>query len=490
MMKSLSLKCGYAAVLLGFALNGTVVAGDSEPAMASATRVGENKPEQPAVEAQAVAHTTNQNSSKDIILAPTASPTPSAAPLGGATPTSSSVNTATLPQEVSNQGGADARQISFGGSLANFGLHLLRSQTSESGNANQNAIISPYSAANALGMLHAGAAGQTATEIARLFESSGSNGRLLRKQMKRANAALSKPAEGVELTYANRVWLDASVVQEVLPVFKATVADIYRGDGVVVPLSNGESAAKTINQWVAENTKGKITQLLTPAALQGTTKAVVTNAVYFKGHWKTAFDPAATKNLPFYAKPDSPKAVPTMSGTLALRTGESEGLRVYELPYGNGDYVMLIALPVDPRHTVDAMEQDTDGSDIISWFQALKPTTVQLQLPKFHIDPVARSLKSALISDGMKSAFDNSADFSALAGKVPLVVNDVIQAAGIVVDEQGAEATAATAVVMRSKSIGALAVPPLHKIDRPFMFVLAHKPTATPLFIGKIVQPE
>lgn len=419
---------------------------------------------------------------KDIVLAPAN---------GSGQPIAITAQSAALgaPAADAVGTGVDAGQVTFGSNLANLGLHLLRSQTSETGTAQSNAMTSPFGVANALGMLHAGAVGPTAREIARLFESSGASGKLLRKQMKSANASLGRAVEGVELVTANRVWLDQSIVPEVSPVFSASVAEIYRGDGVAISLANADAAAKAINKWASDSTRGKISQLIAPSALPASAKAVVTNAVYFKGKWKTPFDANATQKMPFFVKPDQSVDVPTMNGTIALRMGQMEGLQIYELPYGNGDFVMLIALPIDKRHTLNALEQDIDGSDIAHWSQALQPATVQLQLPKFRIDPVAKSIKSALIADDMKSAFSAAADFSGMVGKTQLMVDDILHAAGVIVDEQGTEASAATAAIMRSKSLG-MDFPQLHKINRPFMFVLAHKRSAMPLFIGRIAKPE
>ncbi len=60
------------------------------------------------------------------------------------------------------------------------GLYWLRAAADQSGAAETNALVSPFSIANALGMLHAGAQGPTAAEIARLLEPATARGRAKR----------------------------------------------------------------------------------------------------------------------------------------------------------------------------------------------------------------------------------------------------------------------------------------------------------------------
>lgn len=90
---------------------------------------------------------------------------------------------------------------------------------------------------------------------------------------------------------------------------------------------------------------------------------------------------------------------------------------------------------------------------------------------------------------GMIDAFDdNRADFSGIraAGK-GLYIKDVIHKAFIEVNEEGTEAAAATAVVVATK---AMPMPnPVFRADRPFLYMILHKPSNNVLFMGKFVDP-
>ncbi|BHF61977.1 Belongs to the serpin [Sparganum proliferum] len=76
---------------------------------------------------------------------------------------------------------------------------------------------------------------------------------------------------------------------------------------------------------------------------------------------------------------------------------------------------------------------------------------VELRLPRFRLaDSQSKDLKDVLSAMGMPSAFSiASADFSGITGRRDLFIASVFHKATIEVDEEGAEAAAATAAVMR-----------------------------------------
>lgn len=424
-------------------------------------------------------------SGKDIRLAPGpgtlngSSPPPTAVP---ATDSSGVPSAATLESTSS------AQQTVFAAALGEMGNHLLRSLSTQAGNANSNVMVSPFSLANALGLLHAGAAGATARDIAHLLESGPARGRLIREQIKQINQSLASPRPGIELISANRIWIDRNVAHEVSKPFAALVAENYKADGVSLNFREPAAAASSINQWAAQSTRGMVPNLLGPNALPSTTRLVLTNVTYFKGRWSDAFPVEATRDAAFFLKPGQSVNVATMNATINVREGSFQGVNVLEVPYAGGEFAMLIAQPVSAEHTLDALEQDVDGTDMVQWLAATQPTRVRLSLPKFRIEPVSRSLKDALEGAGMVLPFSQGADFSPMLGKPNLVLSDVFQAAGVIVDEAGSEASAATAATMRSKSIAPPV--PVRQVNRPFLFSIVHRPTGTPLFIGKVYDPR
>jgi len=96
---------------------------------------------------------------------------------------------------------------------------------------------------------------------------------------------------------------------------------------------------------------------------------------------------------------------------------------------------------------------------------------------------------------GMPLAFDpQKADLSGMAkpaktGEPPLYVADVIHQANITVDEKGTEAAAATAVMVETSAAPAPKKPVELTVDRPFLFVVQHVSTHTPVFMGRVTDP-
>jgi serpin B len=119
---------------------------------------------------------------------------------------------------------------------------------------------------------------------------------------------------------------------------------------------------------------------------------------------------------------------------------------------------------------------------------ALRPAQVALSLPRFTFRSRA-GLGGALQQMGMATAFRaGAADFSGMDGSRDLVIGDVIHEAFVKVDEQGTEAAAATAVVMKEAAAPAEPIPV--RVDRPFLFFIRDRETGAVLFLGRVVDPS
>ena len=89
---------------------------------------------------------------------------------------------------------------------------------------------------------------------------------------------------------------------------------------------------------------------------------------------------------------------------------------------------------------------------------------------------------------GMRDAFDeNAADFSGIS-KTFLYITQVIHKAFVEVNEEGTEATAATAVIMDTKTIND--EPVFFRADHPFFFLIRDIQSGSILFMGKMVDPR
>ena len=353
-----------------------------------------------------------------------------------------------------------------------------------------NLFFSPYSISSALAMTYAGAGGPTAEQMARTLRFSLPEAKLhpafgeLRKLLLLAD----DKTDGFQLRIANRLWGQAGF--QFRPEFLQVTRDDYGADLGQLDFKQSEAARKTINAWVEEQTNDKIQNLLAPGVLDADTRLVLTNAIYFKARWTHEFSKQATADAPFHLADSKQISVPTMRQTHRLRYAESEVAQVLELPYGpQGSLAMLILLP--KKHDgLSGLEKQLTAENLQKWSAGLQPRRVDVHLPRFKMTSQF-SLADVLKSLGMSLAFSRQADFSKMCSQEQLFISAVIHKAFVDVNEDGTEAAAATAVMMR---MGA-ALPAREEMvefraDHPFAFVIRDNRTQRILFLGSVANPQ
>ncbi len=351
-----------------------------------------------------------------------------------------------------------------------------------------NLFMSPHSIATALAMTYAGAAGNTATEIATTFHWSqapatlhASFDRLDLDLASRANQAMGNTIP-FRLKTANSIWGQEG--KEFLPPFLDTLAVNY-GAGLHVLDFKGDAdgSREQINHWVEDRTNDKIKDLLPKGSVTDATRLVLTNAIYFSAAWDDPFDAGNTKDAPFHLADGSTIQTTTLHQTAEYRYGEGDGFRVVELPYDGGQLAMDVVVPAD----LATFEAGMTGATLEAVTKSLGAAEVELALPKFKYE-APLGLKEHLYTLGMKDAFDDAAaDFSGIDGTRSLVISDVLHKGFVAIDEKGTEAAAATAVI-----VGDTSVPEFHQlaVDKPFVFFIRDLPTGAILFIGRVVDPR
>jgi serpin B len=365
-----------------------------------------------------------------------------------------------------------------------FALQLYGKLRSTEGNL----ALSPYSISSALAMTSAGARGDTARQMEQTLHFD-QNKTDLHPVFGRLNSAL-KAAQGAnELSIANSLW-----PQEKYP-FRQEFLSLLKNDygATITPLNyegQAEQARVTINKWVDEKTRHKITEIVGPDVLNGLTRLVLVNAIYFKGTWATPFPESATRPDKFYAKPDKTVTVPFMHKRDKFSYGENDQLQLITLPYVGRQLEMLILLPRS-RDGIGQLENRLTAANLSAWTWDMRNQQVDVTLPKFKMSS-GFMLAQPLAALGMKDAFDeNKADFSGMDGNSHwLSISAVLHKAFVDVNEKGTEAAAATAVVMVGRS-AKLPLEPPHEFraDHPFLFLIRDSTTGSILFMGRVAQP-
>ncbi|HUX59369.1 MAG TPA: serpin family protein [Bacteroidales bacterium] len=345
----------------------------------------------------------------------------------------------------------------------------------------ENIMISPFSITSALSMTLNGAAGET-------FEAMRKTLGLEQKTLEQINNTYLKlmtemvPVDKrVVMEIANSVWVEKRLI--VKQPFITDLKTWYIAEARDIDVTN-PNAVDIVNGWIAEKTHDKITEMLDN--LNPDLAMLLINAVYFNGKWRYQFDKADTKEEPFYVTPSASKTVPMMHQTENLKAVRHNNLTIVEIPYGQGNYTMVVVLP-DENVTTSDVANALNPSMWQEWMGLLAENThqVDLSIPRFkHM--YKRLLNDDLKGLGMGIAFTDQANFSNISDQ-GLMISRVLHQTFIETNEEGTEAAAATVVEIGLSSAG-LNVTTI-TLDHPFLYFIRESSTGTILFMGRVSDP-
>jgi serpin B len=362
-----------------------------------------------------------------------------------------------------------------------FAFDLLKQIAREQ--TNHNIFISPFSVSSVLQMVANGAVGDTKAEMQRVLKTTGLPPEVLNAACKELNQSLNSQTN-VILNLANAIWFQEGI--RLKPGFVATNGRFFQAELAPVDFKKPESA-KIINDWADNSTHGKIKDVV-QWPFDPLTRVILANAIYFKGKWDRPFDKQATKDHAFNVLPGgTPKQVATMWQHGHFNYQQGDGFQAVRLPYAGGHLQMYLFLPdtnSSPTKLLADLNADTWRDKILPKFQDKEGT---LALPRFKLDYDV-TLNDPLKALGMRQAFSNGADFSAMADE-PLFVSEVKQKSFIEVNEEGTEAAAVTTVAMATNAAFRPEKPFEMIVDRPFLFVIGDDSTKSILFMGVICDP-
>uniref|UniRef100_A0A3B4BHS3 Serpin domain-containing protein n=1 Tax=Periophthalmus magnuspinnatus TaxID=409849 RepID=A0A3B4BHS3_9GOBI len=345
-----------------------------------------------------------------------------------------------------------------------------------------NVVLSPHGVASILGMLLSGTHGDTRKQIvnALRYKKNGPY-KMLRKLHKTLTAKSNLDA----VVIANAIF-----TQEGFPLeeeFMETNRLNFQTLTSSLDFTNPQGAADHINEWVNNNTQGHIPTLIKADMLDSAlTRLIVVNSIFFKGLWKTRFQPENTKMRPFHGGNGNLYKVPMMSQLSVFNMGNTpQGLKykVIELPYHGALVSMLIILPSEEDTPLSQVLPHISTATVQSWDKLMHTRKFRLLIPRFTAQAEV-DLESALTALGIRDMFSQEkADFRHTSSE-PLFVSKALQKAKVIVNEDGTKASAATMAILLARSS-----PPWVTVDRPFLFLIRHNPTGTILFMGQINQP-
>ena len=219
----------------------------------------------------------------------------------------------------------------------------------------------------------------------------------------------------------------------------------------------------------------------------------MTNAIYFLADWLKQFNPDYTKEKEFTRVDGSTVTASLMSMSaidknvnVPYAINENKTIKAIELAYVGGRFSMIAVMPVN--EDFPTFEKNFNTEKFNSLVSGMDSTKLKVSLPKFTFGSSSISLKKPLQNMGLRIAFGGGADFSGIDGTRSLSISDVIHKAFIEVTEQGTEAAAATAVIMR-EGFSPNKLPPSFIANRPFIYFIRDRVTGAVLFMGRVMDP-
>lgn len=349
-----------------------------------------------------------------------------------------------------------------------------------------NMVVSPFSISTALAMTYTGARNTTMLEMARVMHFDKDQQRF-RNNFRDYLVSLQHMASNdVQLNVANSLW--AQEDYHFLEQFFEINKNYFNSETFLVNFeTNREQVRKEINDWVYEETREKIKDLIVPGVLTEDTRLVLVNAIHFFGPWLTEFNPDNTRENIFYVSEAERVMADFMHRTDTLAYAENDKLQALELPYAGKDFSMLVLLP---KHgtSLEEIHEILDPDYYNKIIGEMQKQEVDVFLPKFEAE-TKFDLEDVLMKMGMVDPFTRRADFSGMTGDLELKIDKVIHQAMIEVAEEGTEAAAATAVVIIRKTSIDPDPRTVFMANRPFIFFIKDNQHHSILFAGRVMNP-
>ena len=352
------------------------------------------------------------------------------------------------------------------GSEIDYAMSFIKSVVSVE-DKNINLAVSPYSAGVALSMLAEGAQGQTRVEFDKAL-----NDCLFKAEDLGGN-------DTITVNSVNSLWIDDdfSIRNRYVNLMQKDF------DALATTLSFSDpSTVKAINDWCAEHTNGKITEIIDK--LSPNDVMVLVNALYFNAPWLNPFEPHLTSDAQFNGSVKT-SDVKMMSRKAYMNYAEYMGCQLVELPYEGGRYAMYVLLPPQDMY-INELIGYLSKDAYTTALNALKSTEVLLRMPRVKVE-TSLLLNESLEEMGIRTAFTSAADFTAIAEMGPLSLGLVKQKCYVDISERGTEAAAVTSAQIRMTS--ARPAPYVRMtVDRPFLFFITDTQESDILFAGRIMN--
>lgn len=379
-----------------------------------------------------------------------------------------------------------------------FSLELL--QRAIETDTSKNVAISPLGILVALALVLHGADGATKTALADVLFGIGANTERAEsafagwiRQLTTVEDEHFEEADAI-LTLATSLW--ASQPSILAPEFVSHARNLYDADAATLDFTD-PTAATTVNDWVRQQTRGRINSIISPDLLACLLPPalLLLNGVYFRASWASEFDVEDTRPGPFRLASGATQETQLMHQVSTdIRYLAGEDWQAVALPYVSyrRSFSMLIFHPNQPTGLPSFLASLT-AANWQSWHTAFHNAPrmeVDITLPRFLVEWEA-DVAPALSQLGLGPVFTPGADFSALGFQYEEgggFIESVLHKAFLEVDEQGTEAAAVTAIMWMAgggsepEKLSRVAI----KVDSPFLYAIVDEENGMLLFAGTV----
>lgn len=352
--------------------------------------------------------------------------------------------------------------------LIDFSLRLFKTVF----RAGENRLVSPLSVMLCLGMVAAGAEGDTKKAMLDAM-APDVDPEIFHRALTSYVKSLPS-SDRAKFCFADSVWINRTI--RTIHAYERKTESLYGAEIERLPFD--EKAVKKINDWVRKQTDGMIDSIIDSASPEAMMYLI--NALSFDAEWMTPYDAYSVEKAHFMTFSGKETVVDGMFAEEAIYL-QNERFTGFVKPYADKKYAFLAMLP-DENASLESFVASLDTETYVNALKKAAGRNVDTMIPKFALDD-AETLNGALASLGMGQAFSPEADFSGMA-KDRLSIGEVIHKTHIEVDERGTKAGAVTAVMM--KCTGGFEEKPKVYLNRPFVYAVIDTERLVPLFIGVV----
>lgn len=394
----------------------------------------------------------------------------------GASNSDNSSDTGTSSGGVTIKKNYDPISLSDNNTLNSIRLYDAMVKNSEQ----SNTMFSPLSLNMSLGLLEAGANGETKAALDSYLRTENFSD-FAQAYMNLAKDRYTYKSEYDDtnnaLELANSLWARHSL--SLKTEYKQLMSDKFDAEIQSVDFDDKEKTLGKINGWVNDKTHEMIPSVLTD--IPENTAAVLINTLYFESSWREKWFFNEDYKQTFTLLDGTKKEIPLMeNGTNDYF--ENDKATAFGCYYMNG----IKFIGILPKESGDFT---FEGLDIPS---LLKNETwdydVTAVMPKFTFD-TEFDLKDALSAAGLQNIFtEGAADFSGMTSETDLFISEIFQKTRIELDENGTRAAAATVAIANDTALPIEREKKDVRLDRPFAFLIYDEDREQILFMGKVTD--